>query len=104
MRAVLVVSLVALLCPAATLAQTAPAPPTAPSAAPASPSVGSASPSATSTRGGDITREEYIQRAVDRARRAAEARFDRMDANHDGVLTADERRAARAQRRAPSQQ
>jgi hypothetical protein len=46
------------------------------------------------TRGGDITRDEYIERA----RRAAEKRFDRMDTNHDGVLTADERRAAREQR------
>ena len=46
------------------------------------------------TRGGDITKEEYVERA----KRAAERRFDRMDLNHDGVLTADERRAAREQR------
>ena len=32
--------------------------------------------------------------------RAAERRFDKMDANHDGVLTADERRAAREERAA----
>ena len=78
MRAALLVILFALLLPAAAIAQTA-----APAAR---------------TRGGDITRDEYI----DRARRAAERRFDRMDTNHDGVLTADERRAARegrAQRR-----
>ena len=50
-------------------------------------------------RGADYTRDEYIQRAVDRARRNAETRFDRMDTNHDGILTADERRAARAARR-----
>ena len=48
-----------------------------------------------------MTRDEYVQRAVDRARRAAEARFDKMDSNHDGVLTADERRAARSQRGSP---
>ena len=92
MRAVLVVGLVALMCPAAVLAQTAVAP-VAPGAAPA--------------RGGDITRDRYIEHAVERARRAAEARFDRMDTDHDGVLSAAERRAARterAQRRAaPSQ-
>jgi hypothetical protein len=41
---------------------------------------------------------------VERARRAAEKRFDRLDTDHDGVLTAEERRAARAQRHAdPSQ-
>jgi hypothetical protein len=92
MRAILVVSLVALLCPVAALAQTAPA------AAPAS---------SAPARGGDITKDQYIEHAVERARHAAAARFDRMDANHDGVLTAEERRAARterAQRRAaPSQ-
>ncbi len=97
MRAVLVVSLVALLGPAGALAQTPPAPanpaPTAPTPAPAS-------PSAAPARGGDITRDEYIRRAVDRARLAAAARFDRMDTNHDGVLSAEERRAARAQRHA----
>ena len=48
------------------------------------------------TRGGDITKDEYVERA----RRAAERRFDKMDANPDGVLTADERRAAREERAA----
>ena len=55
------------------------------------------------TRGGDISKEEYVERA----KRAAERRFDKMDPNHDGVLTADERRAARearAQRRAARSQ
>jgi hypothetical protein len=93
MRAVLVVSLVALLCPAAVLAQTAPAP----SAAPA-PSTATDTPHAARTRGGDITKAEYIERAVERAKRAAEKRFDKLDANHDGVLSADERGAARAAR------
>jgi hypothetical protein len=86
MRIFLAVSLIALLAPAAASAQTATAPaPATTNAAPA--------------RGGDISRDEYIQRAVDRAKRAAEKRFDQMDANHDGVLTADERRNYRAARR-----
>jgi hypothetical protein len=46
------------------------------------------------SRGGDITKEEYVERA----KRAAERRFDRLDLNHDGVLSADERRAAREER------
>ena len=112
MRAMLVATLCVLLGPAVALAQTAPGPSTAPASptapapitAPAGPSAAPASPSPASTRGGDITREEYVQRAVDRARRAAEARFDRMDTNHDGVLTADERRAFYAQRRNPPPQ
>jgi hypothetical protein len=99
MRAVLVVSLVALLIPAAALAQTAPAPPAAPatSAAPA-PSTATDTPHAKRSRGGDITKAEYIEKAVTRAKYAAEKRFDKLDANHDGVLSADERGAARAAR------
>lgn len=108
MRAMLVVSLVALIGPAAVLAQTAPPPSAAPAppgtASPPSAPPARASPGTGSTRGGDISREEYVQRAMDRARRAAEARFDRMDANHDGILTADERRSYREQRRPPSPQ
>jgi hypothetical protein len=100
MRVILVVSLVALLAPATAVAQTAPAPAT-PSIPP---TTAPASPGTASTRGGDITRDEYIQRAVERARRAAEKRFDRMDTDHDGVLTSDERRAARTQRRAATSQ
>ena len=87
MRVALLVILVTLLVPAAAIAQ---------STTPTSPATTSAP--AARTRGGDITRDDYIERA----RRAAERRFDRMDTNHDGVLTADERRAARegrAQRR-----
>ena len=85
MRAILVVSLVALLCPVAAMAQTAPA---------------TATPRSAPAKGGDITRDQYIEHATERAKRAAEKRFDRMDVNHDGVLSAEERRAARAQRRA----
>jgi hypothetical protein len=107
MRAILVVSLVVLLCPAAALAQTAPAPSTepAPSAASA-PATATDKPHATRSRGGDITRAEYIEKAVTRAKYAAEKRFDKLDVNHDGVLSADERgaaRAARAQRKSSSQ-
>jgi hypothetical protein len=87
MRAVLVVSLAILFGPAAVLAQSA-----------RTPSTETTAPSTKSARGGDITRAEYIERAVERAKRAAEKRFDKMDANHDGVLTADERRDARAAR------
>ena len=85
MRAVLIALVLALSFPA--LAQTDSSTRPAPSAR---------------TRG-DITKDEYIERA----RRAAERRFDKMDTNHDGVLTADERRAAheaRAQRRAARSQ
>jgi hypothetical protein len=106
MRAILVVSLVALLCPAAALAQTAPAPPAAPAPAAPAPSAVTDTPHAARARGGDITRAEYIERAVERAKRAAEKRFDKLDTNHDGVLSADERgaaRAARAQRKSSSQ-
>jgi hypothetical protein len=92
MRAVLVAILIALSIPA--IAQTA---------APTSPAP-SAQSAPRSARGGDITKDEYVERA----RRSAEKRFDRIDANHDGVLTADERRAARetrgSRRRAPSSQ
>lgn len=84
MRFVLATILLALSMPA--MAQTAA--PTAPAATPAT-----AAPAARS-RGGDITKEEYIERA----KRAAERRFDRMDLNHDGILTADERRSVREQR------
>jgi hypothetical protein len=84
MRIVLVAILLALSMPAT--AQTAA--PTAPAATPAT-----AAPAAR-RRGGDITKEEYIERA----KRAAERRFDRMDLNHDGILTADERRSVREQR------
>lgn len=104
MRAIVVAGLLALLYPAAAIAQT-PAPPMSPPpGAPVAAPPATASPSARSARGGDITKDEYIERA----RRAAERRFDRMDLNHDGVLTADERRAAReargSRRRAPASQ
>ncbi|MGE5268621.1 MAG: hypothetical protein ACM3JG_02990 [Thiohalocapsa sp.] len=89
MRSALAAGLLALFSPAVALAQT-PVPP-----APAAPSAQEAAPAARS-RGGDITRDVYIERA----RRNAERRFDRMDTNHDGILTPDERRAARTRRHA----
>ena len=87
MRAVLVVIFVLFALPA--LAET-------PAPAVTAPSTTATAPAARTPRGGDITRDEYIERA----RRAAERRFDRLDTNHDGVLTADERRAAREERAA----
>jgi len=86
MRGLSVAVLLAILAPAIAVAQSAPD-------AAAAPKV------SRSARGADISRDEYVQRAVERARRAAETRFDRMDANHDGILTAEERRSARATRR-----
>src|SRR5215469_2186800 len=44
------------------------------------------------------TKEQYIQRAEQRAARRAAAQFDRMDADHNGVLDPAERRAWRSQR------
>ena len=50
---------------------------------------------AVSAKPGGITRDAYVQRAVDRARHNAERRFDQMDTDHDGVLTDDEIQAWR---------
>jgi hypothetical protein len=80
MRAAYVIGLLALLCPAAASAQAAAAPATSGTAASPAP-----------RRGADITRDEYVARA----KRNAERRFDRMDTDHDGILTAAERRAYR---------
>ena len=91
MRAVLAVSLIALFCPTFALAQSQSAPaPTAAAPAPA-PAKTPPEPAATSRRGGDITRDQYVERAKENATR----RFDRMDTDHDGVLTEAERRAWR---------
>ena len=56
------------------------------------------------SRGAPIGRDEYVERAVERARKSAAARFDKMDANHDGILTVEERRAYRAARRGDAAQ
>lgn len=50
-----------------------------------------------SPRSSGITREQYVQRATERAAQRAGARFDQMDANHDGVLDRAETRAWRSQ-------
>jgi len=91
------------LFPAATIAQTATQTAAVDNAAPAAsaPAVGSSMNSPT----GGITRDQFIQRAKDRAGQRAAARFDQMDANHDGVLGRDEIHAWRSQhpRRAAAQ-
>ncbi len=51
-------------------------------------------------RGKDISKNEYIDRAKERAAK----RFDKLDANHDGVLSAEERRAGRSKRKAAAPQ
>jgi hypothetical protein len=60
--------------------------------------VPSDAPAASSARArsGGFTREQYIQRAQDRAARRAAAQFDAMDADHDGVLEPAEIRAWRS--------
>ena len=97
MRSTIFMAFVALsLLPATTFAQTAPQTAAIESAAPA--------PSAP-TGGGGITRDQFIQRAKDRAAERAGARFDQMDTDHDGVLDRAEIRAWRTQhpRPAPAQ-
>jgi|SRR5689334_22048303 hypothetical protein len=89
MRSAVIVALVALsLAPAATLAQTAPQIAAAESTAAAPPAP---------TGSGGITRDQFIQRAKDRAGQRAATRFDQMDADHDGVLDRAEMRAWRGQ-------
>ena len=83
-----VIALFALsLLPATAFAQTnqqAAAPPAATAASPAP------------ARSGSLTREQYIQRAEERAARRAAAQFDAMDFDHDGVLEPAEIRAWRS--------
>src|ERR1700731_2219997 len=58
---------------------------------------GPASASGAPSRAGALTKEQYIHRAEERAARRAAAQFDRMDADHDGVLDPAERKAWRSQ-------
>jgi hypothetical protein len=89
MRSILIPALFAVsLLPATALAQTGPQTAAVDSAASASPATAGA---------GGITREQYMQRAQERAGRRAAARFDQMDTNHDGVLDRAEMRAWRAE-------
>jgi len=76
------------LAPAAALAQTAPQIAAAESTAAAPP---------TPTASGGITRDQFIQRAKDRAAQRAATRFDEMDTDHDGVVDRAELRAWRSQ-------
>src|SRR5215831_5319937 len=85
MRSTVIVTLVGLsLLPMSVVAQTNPQTAAVESSA-------SANPPPTST--GGITREEYMHHAQERAGQRAGARFDQMDANHDGVLDRAEIRA-----------
>ena len=98
MRSTIFVALVALsLPPATSFAQTAPQTAAIESAAPA--------PAAPTVNGG-ITRDQFVERAKDRAAQRAGARFDQMDADHDGILDRAEIRAWRTQhpRHASAQQ
>ena len=95
MRAALVVGFVVLLCPAAVMAQGA----ASSSPEPTPPPPAANAPTAAARGGRDITRDEYIERA----KRNAEKRFNKLDTNHDGVLTTEERRAGRAKRKRNSE-
>jgi hypothetical protein len=89
MRSTIFVAFIALaLLPATTFAQTAPQTAAVESAAPA--------PSAPTGNGG-ITRDQFIERAKDRAAQRAGARFDQIETDHDGVLDRAEIRAWRTQ-------
>jgi hypothetical protein len=94
MRSIVLALFAAVLLPAAALAQTGPQTAAAETPAAASPSAPSGR-SAADSRG--ITREQYVKRAEDRASQRAAAQFDRMDADHDGVLERAEIRAWRSQ-------
>lgn len=85
MRRVLLAGLIALSFPTGVMAQTPPAAP------PSEPAATTAPAHAGRQRDGNFTRDEYVEHA----KRLAEARFDRMDADHDGTLTAEERHAWR---------
>ncbi len=98
MRSTIFAAFIALaLLPATSFAQTTPQ----------TAAIESAAPTASAPSGnGGITRDQFIQRAKDRAAERAGARFDQMDADHDGVLDRAEMRAWRTQhpRRAAAQQ
>jgi hypothetical protein len=87
MRTAVVSALFALsLFPLAALAQTSPQPAAPNNSAAVEPQ-----------RSAGITKEQFIQRAQDRAARRAAAQFDLMDTDHDGVLEPSEVRAWRSQ-------
>lgn len=84
MRTLAAAALIAVACPFAALAQSTP---------PAAPAAAATAPAAThpTTRGHDVARDAYIEQAKERAAK----RFDRMDADHNGVLTSAERHTYR---------
>jgi hypothetical protein len=82
------------LLPAAALAQTNPQNPQTAAIESAAPT---AQPGPNAATASGITRQRYQQRAQERAGQRAGARFDQMDANHDGVLDRTEVRAWRSQ-------
>jgi hypothetical protein len=49
--------------------------------------------------GSGVTKEEYIEQAKQRAAK----RFDKLDTNHDGVLSPDERKTARRNKKSPQE-
>jgi hypothetical protein len=88
MRSTVIALFALCLLPATAFAQTdqqAAAPPGAIAASPAP------------ARSGSLTREQYIQRAQERAARRAAAQFDAMDFDHNGVLEPTEIRTWRSQ-------
>jgi hypothetical protein len=88
----LIIALLALLLlPVTALAQTSPQIAAIESASPV------ATPAAKPADAGGVTREQYLQRAQERAGQRAGAHFDQMDTNHDGVLDPAEIRAWRSQ-------
>ena len=90
MRWTLIIVLLGLpLLPATAQAQTNPQTAAIESAPPAS------TPATAGASG--VTREQFLQRAQERAARRAGARFDQMDANHDGLLDRAEVGAWRSQ-------
>jgi hypothetical protein len=82
MRVMMVAAMLTLFCPVAAMAQSTP---------PAAAAKAAAAATTAPRRGGDITRDQYIERAKENAAK----RFDRMDSDHDGVLTEAERHAYR---------
>lgn len=93
MRSALIGALIGVsLVPAAALAQTAQQPAVPQQTA----AIEASTPTPPSASGG-ITRDQFIHRAKDRAEQRAAARFDQMDADHDGILDRAEIRAWRNQ-------
>lgn len=91
MRSIILAACLAFpMLPAGAFAQSGPGPQTA--------AVETAGPAtAAPAAAGGITRDQFIERAKDRAGQRAAARFDQMDANHDGVLDRNEIRTWRSE-------